>query len=159
LHKLSEEPDIVAATRPPEAAISALASAGKENPSSLEETVLNDIRETVYQWDVANDRLVWGRNVANIFGADIAARLTCGAAFDALVDPESLTDRHQTVCNSIGVDYGNGVPFEVEYRLRLPEQGGDKMIWVQDRGRWFADGDGRPILARGALRIIDPFGA
>ena len=159
MHKNSEEQDIAAETRLPEDAVAFFSSSDEDDSSSFEEKVLNDIRETVYQWDVTDDRLVWGRNVATILGADTSERLTCGQAFDALVDPESLTDRHQTVCNSIGVDYGNGVPYEVEYRLRLPEQDGEKMVWVQDRGRWFADGEGRPILARGALRIIDPFGA
>ncbi len=159
MHKHSEEPDIVAETRLQDDAVAVFATVSEDESSSFEEKVLNDIRETVYQWDVTDDRLVWGRNVAKILGADTAENLTCGQAFDTLVDPESLTDRHQTVCNSIGVDYGNGVPYEVEYRLRLPEQDGERMVWVQDRGRWFADSEGRPILARGALRIIDPFGA
>lgn len=159
MHKLAEETTDLAVSRLPDEAIAVFEPAGLADPSSFEEAVLNDIRETVYQWDVAGDRLVWGRNVANILGADICDDLTCGKAFDALVDPDSLTNRHQTVCNSIGIDYGNGVPYEVEYRLRLPEQGGDRMVWVQDRGRWFADSEGRPVLARGALRIIDPFGA
>ncbi len=134
-------------------------SPGSGAPLTLEETVLNDIKETVYQWDVSADSLVWGKNAAQIFGADLIDMVATGKAFDGLIDTDSLTNRHQTVCNSIGVDYGNGVPYEVEYRLRLPDSDGDRMIWVQDRGRWFANSDGRPILARGALRIIDPFSA
>ena len=127
--------------------------------ASLEQTVLSDIKETVYQWDVAADRLTWGCNAADVFGADIVAEVTTGKQFDGLVDSDSLTNRHQTVCNSIGVDYGNGVSYEVEYRLRLPTDDGDRVVWVQDRGRWFAEAGGMPNVARGALRVIDPFGA
>ena len=126
---------------------------------SLEEAVLNDIMETVYQWDVTEDVLTWGRNAAEIFGEDTVGRVKCGKDFDALVDTDSLTNRYQTVCNSIGVDYGNGVPYEVEYRLRLPTDDGDKVVWVQDRGRWYAESGGMPFVARGAMRVIDPFGA
>jgi diguanylate cyclase (GGDEF)-like protein len=133
--------------------------AADDSEPSLEETILSDIKETVYQWDVVNDELVWGRNAADVFGAGIIEAARTGSAFDGLVDSDSLTNRHQTVCNSIGVDYGNGVPYEVEYRLRLPTDDGDRLVWVQDRGRWYAESGGRPNMARGALRVIDPFGA
>ncbi len=158
VQKASNELDVVqkraASGNPP-----VFSAQGEDDAVSLEETVLNDIQETVYQWDVPTGALTWGRNAGEIFGAEIVDTICTGKDFDALIDADALTNRHQTVCNSIGVDYGNGVPFEVEYRLRLPGTDGDKMVWVQDRGRWFADSGGRPVVARGALRIIDPFGA
>ena len=121
MHKHSQAPDLAAETRSSDDAVAIFATDSEDDCSSFEERVLNDIRETVYQWDVKDDQLVWGRNVARVLGAETAEKLDCGRAFDALVDPESLTDRHQTVCNSIGIDYGNGVPYEVEYRLRMAD--------------------------------------
>ncbi|MYZ48648.1 EAL domain-containing protein [Propylenella binzhouense] len=118
--------------------------------------ILTAIGEALYEWDLESDRLRWSENLWAVLRTERSEKFASGKAYDGLVDPESLTDRHQAVLSAIGVDYGAGVPYDVVYCLRLGEEGAPQRIWVQDRGVWFADETGRPALARGAIRLVPP---
>ncbi|MGQ7793476.1 diguanylate cyclase domain-containing protein [Faunimonas sp. B44] len=122
------------------------------------QTILTAIGEALYEWDLETDRQRWSANVGDVLGLERFDGLAVGESYKTLVDPDSLTDRHQAVLNAIGIDYGSGVPYEVTYGLRLPGGPGTRTVWVQDRGVWFADGTGRPALARGAIRTVSPAG-
>lgn len=121
-------------------------------PGASVSALLSELGETLYEWDLETDRLRWAANAGAVLGADDPARFSTGRKFGALVDPESLTDRHQAVMNGIGVDRGEGVAYDVVYALKSGP--GRTRIWVQDYGLWFADDSGRPYLARGAIRIV-----
>jgi diguanylate cyclase (GGDEF)-like protein len=123
------------------------------SPESGGQAILTALGETLYDWDVAGDRLRWGANAAAVLGVEPPALPESGAAYDALVDPDSVTNRHEAVLNGIGIDYGAGVPYEITYALKLPRAGGMRTIWVHDCGLWQADADGRPTRARGAIRL------
>lgn len=126
-------------------------------PGAQAQTVLTAIGETLYEWDLETDRLRWAANAAQVLGLSSTELVASGRDFNALVHPDSLTDRHQAVLNALGVDYGAGVPYEVTYVLRLPEGEGSRNVWVQDRGLWYADAKGEAYLARGALRrVLEP---
>jgi diguanylate cyclase (GGDEF)-like protein len=49
-------------------------------------------------------------------------------------------------------DQGAGVSYLLRYALRAD---GDRMLWIEDNGRWFAGGDGRPVRAHGIVRVIN----
>lgn len=115
-------------------------------------TLLTELGETLYEWDLETDRLRWAANAGDVLGIEEQGRLASGRKFSALVDPDSLTDRHQAVLNGIGVDSGDGVAYDIVYALKSGH--GRPRIWVQDYGLWFADEAGRPYLARGAMRLV-----
>jgi diguanylate cyclase (GGDEF)-like protein len=117
------------------------------------QAILTAVGETVYEWDVKSDRLRWGGNAGEVLGLRDMRAVASGAAYDALVDPESVTTRHQAVRNGLGIDYGSGVPYEISYALKLPRHGAIRSIWVNDCGLWFADADGNPSYAHGVVRL------
>lgn len=113
--------------------------------------VLNSLSAVVYDWDMVSDRLTWGANVGETLAAFPAASIASGAAFSELVTSESELSRFQAIKNSPAADEGQGAPYRVAYRLARPD---GKTCAVEDVGRWFADGEGRPARAHGVLRIL-----
>jgi diguanylate cyclase (GGDEF)-like protein len=121
-------------------------------PGATVDSILTAIGETVYEWDLSTDALAWAENAAAVLGFDSMDGLATGKRYGALVDPDSVTNRHEAVLNGIGIDHGAGVPYEIAYALRLAREGETRAVWVTDCGLWFADAEGRPVLARGVVR-------
>lgn len=110
--------------------------------------------DVTYQWDIGTDLLSWSNGADAILRRPAAALLT-GKHYAALLDPENLTSRYDAVTSSTGSDEGQGVPYHIEYRLKADPDNGFSAMWVEDRGRWFGDRDGRPSHAVGVVRPID----
>src|SRR2546423_1324885 len=81
------------------------------------------------------------------------ASIATGPGFAQLIEPNSGRSIADAVGHSSAVDQGRGVPYELQYALRLP--GASALSWVEDIGRWFAGADGRPLRAHGVVRIIN----
>ncbi|MGO8798487.1 MAG: putative bifunctional diguanylate cyclase/phosphodiesterase [Roseiarcus sp.] len=113
--------------------------------------VLNSINAVLYDWDMLTDRLSWGANVGEVLSAFPASALASGGAFAELVTATSETSRFQAIKGSAAVDKGEGAPYRALYSL-LRRDGAK--IAVEDIGRWFADGAGRPVRAHGVVRIV-----
>ena len=45
------------------------------------------------------------------------------------------------------------MPYQVQYALRAGPA--DKVLWIEDIGRWFAGADGKPERAHGVVRVIN----
>lgn len=110
--------------------------------------------EASYRWTVSDDVLQWSPQAETVLNRPLE-NLTAGKRFAALLDPENLTSRYDTVFNGTGEDSGDGVPYRIEYRLKADPGSAAPAMWVEDRGRWFADHEGRPREAVGILRPID----
>ena len=48
-----------------------------------------------------------------------------------------------------------GVPYRVQYRFTPFGRRSDKSIWIEDHGRWWPNDEGRPVRARGVIRVIN----
>jgi diguanylate cyclase (GGDEF)-like protein len=119
--------------------------------------ILNSIGEAVYDWDIPSDRLVFGPNTAEIPDLAEFATITSGRAYAEYVAPESPSSRFETIMSSAERDFGRGVSYKVIYGLvsSTSERGGrQKIIWIEDTGRWFAGADDRPSHAHGLIRVI-----
>jgi diguanylate cyclase (GGDEF)-like protein len=66
---------------------------------------------------------------------------------------DAATSRFDAVMKSPARDEGLGVPYQVQYALH--PSGTDKSLWIEDIGRWFAGGDGKPVRAHGVVRVIN----
>ena len=55
--------------------------------------------------------------------------------------------------NSTERDQGSGVAYQVQYALRTGVA--DKVLWIEDIGRWFAGANGKPARAHGVVRVIN----
>ena len=121
--------------------------AGADDPLAI----LTALDAVVYDWDIAGDRLVWGPNVAKTLRELDPEALTTGAGYAALVGQESEASRYHAVFNGLAQDDGEGAPYRVQYDL----SGADATLAVEDFGRWFADGEGRPSRAHGVIRVLN----
>jgi diguanylate cyclase (GGDEF)-like protein len=112
--------------------------------------ILTALDAVVYDWDIPSDRLSWGPNAYKTLAGFSRGSLATGAGFAALISKDSESSRFQAVQNGLASDEGQGAPFRVTYRIESP---GGGSLEVEDLGRWFEDGHGRPCRVHGILRV------
>jgi diguanylate cyclase (GGDEF)-like protein len=110
--------------------------------------------EAAYHWSLATDALTWSENAAQVLGCN-ASKVSSGKLFASFMDAENLTSRFDTVMRTQKTDDGKGVAFRIEYLFRSEGRDGDKSVWVEDQGRWYAGADGHPAEVYGTLRPIN----
>ncbi len=116
--------------------------------------ILSAAGEVAYEWSIADDRIAWGPNAPDILRIRAIADIATGRQYAALADAANLSSRHDVILNGTTTDHGKGVSYEVEYALLPLGEGGPRLI-VEDSGRWFADSAGRPLWARGVVRVVN----
>jgi diguanylate cyclase (GGDEF)-like protein len=115
--------------------------------------ILTSIGVAVYDWDILGDRLSWAPNAAEVIGLKDLAAFPTGRDFANVVEPGSGTTRREIILGSNLRDEGSGVPYSTRYALRPTAQ---RLVLVEDTGRWYAGADGQPAVAHGMLRISPP---
>jgi diguanylate cyclase (GGDEF)-like protein len=113
---------------------------------------LQGIDAAAYLWTIGTDTLDWSPRLPASLSTMGAA--DTGAAWTGHTDPEAMTTRASTVMGSTSRDDGRGVPYELEYAVRVPGRNGLRLVWLEDVGHWFAGPDGRPSRARGIVRVV-----
>jgi len=125
-----------------------------EDRLDLEE-VLKAVRETVYRWDFASDRIDWAENAPEVLGISDPLKLAKGRAFALLVDPEHAGARYDGITGGPHVPPETEIKYCLHYRF-LPEgRRGRTALWVEETGICSIGEDARPKLAQGTLRVID----
>jgi diguanylate cyclase (GGDEF)-like protein len=151
-----EPPDVFAPSKrkPPERANVFAASAPtstRTRDSFDPSAILASVGEVLYTWDIATDALSWGVNAAEVLRVRDPETIASGRSFAKLLDPTTMLSRFDVVMKSTQRDEGAGVPYQVQYSLRL----GDGAVWIEDTGRWFAGSNGAPMRAHGVVRVIN----
>ena len=106
-----------------------------------------------YDWNLLTDRIVWGSGLAGVAEFASEQAFVTGVAYAEHLAPVSPSSRYEAIIAG-GFDTGSGVPFQVVYGLVPYGRSPAPPVWVEDRGRWFADGNGRPIRASGTIRVV-----
>lgn len=132
-------------------------SAHKEDAAPREDTDLLTsavaaVGDVAYRWLVQEDRIIWGGGAELLLGVSDAGSISSNRIFVSRIVSQNGSGRHEIVAHSRAADSGAGVAYELEYQVR-DDFGG--LRWIEDRGRWFADSEGRPAVATGMLRSID----
>ena len=117
--------------------------------------ILTTVEEAVYEWSIADDRLVWSANAGTVFGRAGVVGLETGRDYAAIVDPESIASRHGAVLNGTAIDHGEGVGYEIQYTLLPDGPDSTRRLIIEDIGRWYADGADRPARAHGVVRVVN----
>jgi diguanylate cyclase (GGDEF)-like protein len=115
--------------------------------------IMASVGETPYQWSIESDVLVWGANAAQVLKVSDPAAISSGRGYAKLMAADSATSRFDAVMKSAARDDGSGVPYQVQYALN--PRSGDKALWIEDIGRWFAGTNGRPARSHGIVRVIN----
>lgn len=113
---------------------------------------LQALDAAAYRWDVVSDRLDFVPGLPPSLA--LLGAIATGADWAARTDADSMTTRASTVLGSTSRDEGQGVPFEIEYALRVPARDGHRLVWIEDVGHWHADAAGRPAHAEGLIRVV-----
>jgi diguanylate cyclase (GGDEF)-like protein len=112
------------------------------------------VGEVPYAWDLITDDLMWGANLGDVLKGFHAAMVPTGRTFALKLDGDNSQTRFDAISQAALADQGNGVPYQVQYRV-APQMAGDTATWVEDVGRWFAGADGKPARAIGVVRVIN----
>ena len=115
--------------------------------------IMASIGEAAYEWNIATDVLAWGANATEVLMLGGLAAISSGRNYAKLLTSDTATSRFDVVMKSQQRDGGGGVPYLVQYALQPP--GAEKPLWIEDVGRWFAGGDGKPARAHGVIRVIN----
>jgi diguanylate cyclase (GGDEF)-like protein len=115
--------------------------------------IMVSVGDVPYEWSIDSDALVWGANAAAVLKLADPTALASGRSYAKLLVADSPTSRFDAVMNSKARDEGQGVPYQVQYALRIGH--GNRCIWIEDSGRWFAGATGRPARAHGIVRVIN----
>jgi hypothetical protein len=105
----------------------------------------------LYTWNLATDALAWSPGTAGLLGLPDMSALASGQAFAEAVEPGSGAGREAAIGDGPAADAGcGGFPYAARYALRLAA---DRLVTVEDTGRWLPDAEGRPALAHGMIRV------
>lgn len=115
-------------------------------------TAASAVGDVAYRWTVKSDLIHWAEGVEQMLGVAKADDVASERAFAARTVCQKGSSRFDVITGSTAVDSGAGVPYELEYQLK---DDSGALRWIEDRGRWFADAEGRPDIAIGVLRSID----
>ena len=118
----------------------------KEQPAGVPDAaeVLNAIGDVAYEWRLDTDALIWSGHAAAVLGVADSAAIASGRGFAQRVDAEEGQSRHDAIMHASQGDTGGGISYQVQYGFR--RDSGDT-VWLEDTGRWFAGGDGKPVRA------------
>jgi diguanylate cyclase (GGDEF)-like protein len=111
-------------------------------------------RQVSYHWDIASDRLTWSGNTKDVLGFAPDA-IQSGRQFASLMDTDNFFSRYDTVMRSTNRDGGEGVSYEIEYRMKPAAGAGLAGAWIEDCGRWFSNGTDAPKQALGVMRVAN----
>ncbi len=130
------------------------ATASSQEPALDAAEILTSVGEVAYDWHLDTDALLWSENAKDVLLIRDMAAVSTGRGYAQLLEAENAQARFDAVMQSDKRDDGNGVPFQIQYRIR-PDPDSETKLWVEDSGRWFAGRDGRPMRTHGVLRVIN----
>lgn len=117
--------------------------------------ILSSIGETVYDWNVITDEILWGPNASEVLPVLDQAALGLGRTYAGLISWDSPQTRRDAIARSIETDTGQGALYHLEYNLLLdPESRNSPILRIEDTGRCFIGSDGQPVRAHGAVRVV-----
>jgi diguanylate cyclase (GGDEF)-like protein len=116
--------------------------------------ILSAVEDTAYIWDFATDRIDWESNAAKVLGVSDLHSISTGEGFRTLVASEHAHLRNLATGSARTVT-GKAVPYRVQYRFMPQGQRRDFSIWLEDHGSWWTNTHGRPVRARGVVRVIN----
>ncbi len=119
------------------------------------------VEETAYTWDLETGLIQWESNARDVLGLQAHDSIRTGDDFEKLIAPEHLSRRTKLISDArANFDAGkghaqHGVAFRTQFRIQTGTRGGTKHLWLEDHGRWWPAGDGKPEHARGVIRVIN----
>ncbi|MGD9784773.1 MAG: putative bifunctional diguanylate cyclase/phosphodiesterase [Hyphomicrobiaceae bacterium] len=116
--------------------------------------ILSSIDETAYIWDLVTDRIEWESNALSVLRVAETREIATGTAFQSLIAAEHAARRIESISERISDEVERGVPYRVQYRFQPGGRRDQTSVWVEDNGRVWPGPDGKPVRARGVIRMV-----
>ncbi|MBL1421096.1 MAG: bifunctional diguanylate cyclase/phosphodiesterase [Alphaproteobacteria bacterium] len=116
--------------------------------------IASSIGDICYYWDLVSGEISYSDNIGLIAEYIDIDKVATAEGFAAVMDVENVTNREQAVCHSLEKDFGDGVDYELAYRMSHSDNI-RRGYWIEDKGKWFAGKDGQPESACGVMRIVN----
>jgi diguanylate cyclase (GGDEF)-like protein len=121
--------------------------------------ILSGVDETAYLWDIHTDHISWESNAVKVLAVRNAHAIETGAEFRFNVAAEHSRRRDDAILGASGrageKSPTTGLPYRVQYRFTPGGRRSETSLWIEDRGRMWTDATGKPLRARGIIRLID----
>ncbi len=121
--------------------------------------ILSGVDETAYLWDVPSDQISWESNAVKVLSVRSTNSIGTGAEFRYHVASEHARRRDEAILGAGGrsgePSPSTGLPYRIQYRFNPGGLRGAGALWLEDRGRLWTDAAGKPLRARGIVRIVD----
>ena len=120
--------------------------------------ILSGVDETAYLWDVPSDQIAWESNALKVLGVRSPREIETGLEYRFHVAPEHSQRRDEAILGAGEPGQPSpttGLPYRVQYRFAPNGRRSDVSLWLEDRGRLWTDANGKPLRARGIIRIVD----
>ena len=116
-------------------------------------SILSQVQETAYTWDVSDDRIEWAANAREVLGVRAVEAVANGTAFQLLMAPEHIQRRHDAM---LPLDPSNrNTHFRVQYRFMPGGRRSDASMWLEDHGLCSYDEKGQIRVVQGVIRVIN----
>jgi len=122
-------------------------------------SILSDVQETAFTWDVESDRIEWAANARPVLGVRAIEAVGTGTQFELLMAPEHIERRRAAMMPS-DLSYSdaqsrNEAHYRVQYRFTPGGRRTDFTIWLEEHGQCSLDSLGQIKTARGVVRVIN----
>jgi diguanylate cyclase (GGDEF)-like protein len=117
--------------------------------------ILSAIQETAYVWNLTDDGITWERNAGAVLGVREIASIATGSDFQFLIAPEHSPRRQEAVAGTKPEGAGGASHYRAQYRFTPGGRRSDVSLWLEDHGHCRFDAEGRPVEARGIVRVIN----
>lgn len=117
--------------------------------------ILSSVEETAYIWDIASDQIEWESNAVEVLRVPSFDAIAKGHDFNGLIAAEHIGRRLEAISNRLSEESERGVPYRIQYRFQPGGRRSSVSVWIEDHGRFWPGDDGKPLRARGVLRVIN----
>ncbi len=117
--------------------------------------ILSSVEETAYIWDIASDQIEWESNAVEVLRVPSFDAIAKGHDFNGLIAAEHIGRRLEAISNRFSEESERGVPYRIQYRFQPGGRRSSVSVWIEDHGRFWPGDDGKPLRARGVLRVIN----
>jgi diguanylate cyclase (GGDEF)-like protein len=117
--------------------------------------IFSNVEETSYIWDVVDDQIEWESNAADVLRVPSLDAISNGHDFNGFIAAEHIGRRLKVISHRLSEEAERGVPYRIQYRFQPGGRGSSLSIWLEDHGRFWPGDDGKPLRARGVLRVVN----
>ena len=150
------EPSIKAPLRPPSIADRRTAAPAAARARLDLSQIMASVEEVAFCWDVARDEILFDGHGASLLGIEMPAATCSATAFQLTIAADNIATRLAAMieCPAAQSANASGAPYRVSYAFHPQGRLHGQSLIIEEDGRWWPGGDGKPVYSRGVMRVV-----